>query len=126
MELWQVDVMGGIRLADGSQAKLVDGIDDHSRYCVLAKVVARATARPVCAAFAEALRAYGVPNEVLTDIHPEWCPIGLRGAAGCVGSVGSGTRPIPRRQRPEPPGWTSCPLIVVSGGAHAGEEQRAC
>lgn len=67
MELWQVDVMGGIRLADGSEAKLVDGIDDHSRYCVLAKVVARATARPVCAAFAEALRAFGVPNEVLTD-----------------------------------------------------------
>lgn len=59
--------MGGIRLADGSEAKLVDGIDDHSRYCVLVKVVARATARPVCAAFAEALRAHGVPDEVLTD-----------------------------------------------------------
>ncbi len=53
MQLWQLDVMGGIRLANGSEAKLVDGIDDHSRYCVLAKAVARATARPVCATFAE-------------------------------------------------------------------------
>ena len=31
------------------------GIDDHSRFCVIAKVVARATARPVCDALLEAL-----------------------------------------------------------------------
>ncbi len=34
MELWQMDISGGVRLADGSQAKLVTGIADHSRFCV--------------------------------------------------------------------------------------------
>ena len=43
------------------------GVDDHSRFCVLAKVVRRGTARAVCLAFIEAMRAYGVPEEVLTD-----------------------------------------------------------
>src|SRR5262245_25861489 len=38
MELWQMDIVGGIILADGSEAKVVTGVDDHSRYCVIAKV----------------------------------------------------------------------------------------
>ena len=67
MELWQLDVMGGVRLADGSELKAVTGIDDHSRFCVAFGLVQRATARPVCAVFAQALRLYGVPEEVLTD-----------------------------------------------------------
>jgi transposase InsO family protein len=67
MQLWQLDIVGGIRLADGSEVKLVSGIDDHSRFCVLAALVARATGRAVCAAFAAALARYGVPAEVLTD-----------------------------------------------------------
>jgi transposase InsO family protein len=67
MELWQLDVMGGVRLADGSELKAVTGIDDHSRFCVAFGLVERATARPVCAVFAQALRLYGVPEEVLTD-----------------------------------------------------------
>ena len=32
MELWQMDIVGGVRLADGSEAKIVSGIDDHSRF----------------------------------------------------------------------------------------------
>jgi transposase InsO family protein len=67
MELWQMDVVGGVRLADGSEAKIVSGIDDHSRFCVSAFVVARATARPTCDALAFALRRYGVPDQILTD-----------------------------------------------------------
>jgi hypothetical protein len=31
MELWQLDVMGGIWLTDGRELKAVTGIDDHSR-----------------------------------------------------------------------------------------------
>ncbi|CAN5901029.1 hypothetical protein BH23ACT2_BH23ACT2_06370 [soil metagenome] len=31
MELWQMDIVGGVRLADGSEAKIVSGVDDHSR-----------------------------------------------------------------------------------------------
>jgi transposase InsO family protein len=67
MALWQLDIVGGAFLADGTEAKVVTGVDDHSRYCVIASVVARATGRAVCLAFAAALRAYGVPGEVLTD-----------------------------------------------------------
>ncbi len=67
MELWQLDIVDGIRLADGSETKIVTGVDDHSRFCVIATVVRRATGRAVCTAFAEALREYGVPDEVLTD-----------------------------------------------------------
>ncbi len=36
-------------------------------FCVIATAVRRATARPVCLAFADAMRAYGVPEGVLTD-----------------------------------------------------------
>jgi transposase InsO family protein len=67
MELWQMDVMGGVRLTDGTDLKVITGIDDHSRFCVSAKLVPRATARPVCEALAQALRRYGVPDQILTD-----------------------------------------------------------
>ncbi|MDQ3771368.1 MAG: IS481 family transposase [Actinomycetota bacterium] len=66
MELWQVDVMGAT-LSSGTGVSVVTGIDDHSRYCVIAKVVARATARPVCDAFLEALNRHGIPEQILTD-----------------------------------------------------------
>ncbi len=49
MELWQMDVVGGLHLRDGVEVKVVTGIDDNSRFVVSAKVVARATARPVSA-----------------------------------------------------------------------------
>jgi transposase InsO family protein len=67
MELWQLDVLGGIRLSDGTALSVVTGIDDHSRFCVLAKLVARATAQPVCEALVEALATHGVPESILTD-----------------------------------------------------------
>jgi transposase InsO family protein len=72
MELWQMDIMGGVRIADPdtgeiSEAKIVTGIDDHSRFVVCARVVTRATARPVCDALEWALSRYGCPDEILTD-----------------------------------------------------------
>jgi transposase InsO family protein len=67
MELWQMDVTGGVRLVDGSRPAVVTGLDDHSRFCVSAMVVARATARPVCDALTAAMRRHGVPEQVLTD-----------------------------------------------------------
>jgi transposase InsO family protein len=67
MELWQMDIVGGVRLADGSEAKVVTGVDDHSRFCVSALVVPRATARPTCDALALAMRRHGVPEAILTD-----------------------------------------------------------
>jgi hypothetical protein len=48
MELWQMDVTASLFLADGRECKVITGIDDHSRFCVIATVVMRATARAVC------------------------------------------------------------------------------
>jgi transposase InsO family protein len=67
MQLWQLDVTTSLFLASGRECKVITGIDDHSRYCVIATVIYRATGRAVCAAFAEAMRVYGVPAEVLSD-----------------------------------------------------------
>jgi transposase InsO family protein len=67
MELWQMDVVGGIHLCDGAELKVITGIDDNSRFVVCATVVARATARPVCEALLGALARHGVPEQVLTD-----------------------------------------------------------
>jgi hypothetical protein len=67
MQLWQLDVTASLFLASGRECKVITGIDDHSRYCVIAAVVARATGRAVCSAFVEAMRIYGVPEEVLSD-----------------------------------------------------------
>jgi transposase InsO family protein len=67
MQLWQLDVTASAFLAGGREVKIVTGLDDHSRYCVIARAVLRATARPVCRAFVEAMAVYGVPEEVLTD-----------------------------------------------------------
>jgi transposase InsO family protein len=63
MQLWQLDITGSVILTDGTELKLISGIDDHSRFCVIAAVVRRATARAVCRAFIAAVRAY----EVLSD-----------------------------------------------------------
>ena len=72
MQLWQVDIVGGLWLVNPvtgelREAKIVTGVDDHSRFCVMAKVVERATSRAVCVGFAEALARFGVPEEVQSD-----------------------------------------------------------
>jgi len=67
MELWQLDVVHGFALADGSAAKALTGIDDHSRYCVSARLMVRERTQAVCDGFSSALHEYGVPAQVLTD-----------------------------------------------------------
>lgn len=67
MELWQMDVVGGFVLADGSRAKALTGVDDHSRFCVSAHLMIRETSRKVCQGLAMALRDFGVPEQILTD-----------------------------------------------------------
>src|ERR1700730_6560982 len=67
MELWQMDVTLGVRLADGSRPSVVTGLDDHSRVCVCAQVVTRATAAPVCEALLAAMAAHGRPEAILSD-----------------------------------------------------------
>src|SRR5438093_3895778 len=67
MQLWQMDVMGGVELDDGTELKVVTGVDDHSRFCVAAGLVARATSKAVCEVLAASLARYGTPDEILTD-----------------------------------------------------------
>src|SRR6202521_2815810 len=67
MELWQLDVVHGFLLADGTSAKALTGVDDHSRYCVSARLMARERTQLVCDGFSSALKTYGVPAQVLTD-----------------------------------------------------------
>ena len=67
MELWQMDIVGGFPLADGTCAKALTGIDDHSRMCVAARLMARERTRPVCDGLRAAIAVYGAPQQVLTD-----------------------------------------------------------
>jgi transposase InsO family protein len=67
MELWQLDTVGGFLLADGTTAKALTGVDDHSRFCVSARLMARERTQAVCDGFSSALRTHGVPAQVLTD-----------------------------------------------------------
>jgi transposase InsO family protein len=67
MELWQLDIVHGFLLADGTSAKALTGIDDHSRFCVSARLMLRERTQAVCDGFNSALGQYGVPAQVLTD-----------------------------------------------------------
>jgi transposase InsO family protein len=67
MELWQMDVVGGFALADGSTAKALTGVDDHSRFCVSARLMPRERTQAVCDGLVDAMRTHGVPQQILTD-----------------------------------------------------------
>ena len=43
-----MDVVGGVLLEDGTECKVLTGVDDHSRFCVCAGIMVRATGRAVC------------------------------------------------------------------------------
>jgi len=59
--------VGGFVLADGTKAKALTGVDDHSRFCVCAFLMLRESSKQVCAGVAAAMASYGVPEEILTD-----------------------------------------------------------
>ncbi len=59
MELWQLDTVGGFPLASGRNAKALSGVDDHSRMCVTARLIAAERTRAVCDGLAFALRTWG-------------------------------------------------------------------
>ena len=62
MQLWQMDVMGGVLLEDGTELKMVTGVDDHSRFCVAAGLVTRAISKAVCEVLAASVRPLGRPR----------------------------------------------------------------
>ena len=66
--------MGRIRLTDGGQLSAVTGIDDYSRFVVCARVVARATALPVCEALELALARHGASRRRRCSQMWSGCP----------------------------------------------------
>ena len=89
MQLWQLDIVGGVWLVDTAtgvlrEVKVVTGVDDHSRFCVIAAVVERATGRAVCLALAAALARFGVPEEILTDNGKQFTDRFGQGRGGVV------------------------------------------
>ena len=96
-------------LVDGSEAKIVSGIDDHSRFVVSARVVARATARPVCDALGVGHGRHGVPEAILTDNGKVFTARfgpgpGRCASIGSAGRTGSTTSSPRRGRRPRPEG----------------------
>ena len=67
MELWQIDVVGGFLLADGTSVKALTGVDDHSRFCISARLMVKERTQLVCDGLGLALRAFGAPEQILTD-----------------------------------------------------------
>lgn len=77
---------------------MLTGIDDHSRFIVVAEVLTVPSGRAVADAFVRAMRIHGVPAEVLTDngkqftgryTWPRPAEVLSSGSAGKTGSVRS-------------------------------------
>ena len=103
MQLWGIDIVGGVMLVDPvtgvlREAKVVTGVDDHSRFCVIAAVVERATGRAVCLALAQALARFGVPEEILTDNGKQFTDrFGVQAAGRCCSTRSAARTAITHR-----------------------------
>ncbi len=106
MSLWQIDIVGGIPLVDGTEVKVVTGVDDHSRFCVMAAVVARATGRAVCLALVQALRRWGIPEEILTDNGKQFTDRFGRGGEVLFGRICRENAIVHRLTQPRSPTTT--------------------
>lgn len=63
-----MDIVGGFPLADGTLAKELTGVDDHSRMCVCARLTTtRERTRVVCEGLRDAITTYVVPQQILTN-----------------------------------------------------------
>ncbi|CAN5814196.1 hypothetical protein BH23ACT12_BH23ACT12_02740 [soil metagenome] len=82
-QCWQLD-MTHWKLVDGTGVEIVNFIDDYSRVCLGSKALPVATAADAVRVFHACADAWGMPEAVLTDIHPEFrpdCPFVDRPAA---------------------------------------------
>ena len=130
MHLWQLDIVGGLPLADGRECKLLTGIDDHSRFVVLAAVLATPSAREVAEAFTAAMRRYGVPSEVLSDNGGQFTGRFIKNASTRPYARSSSTmwrrssRSLPRRK----PSTGGCTPITISARTRPWiwQSPRAC
>jgi transposase len=76
MHLWQLDIVGGVPLADGRERKLLTGMDDHSRFVVLATVLATPSAREVAGSNPVPATSGDGPRRLLRGhFHARWSRI---------------------------------------------------
>ncbi|WP_245819620.1 hypothetical protein [Rhodococcoides yunnanense] len=61
MHLWQLDLVGRINFVGGRECKILTGIDDHSRFIVVAAVLDKPSGAAVCAAFVAAMQRWVFP-----------------------------------------------------------------
>ncbi len=76
MQLWQMDIMGGVLLDDGTELKIVTGVDDHSRFCLQGARIAM----PFSPFFTNRPRDFQRLNPATTVARPG---AGGRSGAGC-------------------------------------------
>ena len=106
MELWQMDIVGGFPLADGTSAKALTGIDDHSRMCVCARLMARERTRTVCDGLRAALAIYGVtaadPDRQRQSVHRPVQPSPVSSSTPSAANTASNICRPPRAVRRQP------------------------
>jgi len=65
-DLWQIDATR-THLADGTEAWIVDALDDHARYLLAARACDGPTEQAAWEAFSEATAHCGLPRQLLSD-----------------------------------------------------------
>ncbi len=65
-DLWQIDATR-THLQDGTEAWIVDALDDHARYLLAARAAEGPTEQAAWQAFSEATADYGLPRQLLSD-----------------------------------------------------------
>lgn len=69
-------------------------IDDHSRFCVAARLVKYGNTKAVCSTFSQAMQQYGVPEQILTDTVESSLAAFLKVPMKC-GSTGFAGKTVP-------------------------------
>ena len=72
-DLWQIDATR-LLLADETEVWVMDILDDHARFCLAARVGDGPTTKAAWECFEWAIRRYGIPAQVLSDIQDDWVP----------------------------------------------------
>lgn len=67
MERWRLDIIRGLPLADGTSTTGIFGVDDASRRCICAQLIATESSDAVCTALRSAVAAHGAPGHLVTD-----------------------------------------------------------
>ena len=65
-DLWQIDATR-THLAEGTEAWIVDALDDHARYLLAARACDGPTEQAAWEAFSEATAHFGLPRQLLSD-----------------------------------------------------------